>query len=58
MLKYQVSFWFGTRYREESRMSGTLGELALPCPLNSEGAVLVINSLLVAMSSDDDPTTL
>jgi len=53
----QVSFCFGKRYREESRMSGMHKEVALPCSVNFK-AVLVISSLLVSMSSGDDPTTL
>jgi len=54
----QVSFWFGKRYREASRMSGMHKEVALPCSVNFKEAVLVISSLLVSMSSGDDPTTL
>jgi len=54
----QVSFWFGKRYGEESRMSGMHKEVALPCSVNFKEAVLVISSLLVSMSSGDDPTTL
>jgi hypothetical protein len=39
-------------------MFGMLSELVLPCSEHLKSALLEISSLLVSMSSGDDPTTL